>query len=307
MGILQKLAKSITNISVAPSSPRSTRNKTILSLNTPKPTKLQKADVIKKLQAKCHGIDADLERIERTQKYRNNEGIFIDKDATSQLFPELDGRHCPSCHYDFGKNLVRGRECPACGAKLHVRNYKIFDTQHDEMLEKARADWLALFQARLLRSDIDREFEYGTLMTVIGRIVELYEQIGDFDGAWQCLSGKDPNVPIDIAWLICIAEDNDNGSVSADNMIAIEYWRAEFLDRRFKNKEWKVGAGWVIEMYIGVLKKALQCHIPSDYGNAANAVTKLSVYADTGYSQEIRRRIPESPENVQKVLIKIVS
>lgn len=277
-----------------------------VGLHIQKPTANQKATVIKKLRAKCYGIDAYLDRMERTFPYHNRENTFIESDFIAQVFPNLDNTHCPTCHHSFDNPLRRGRECPSCGEKLRVSNYKILDKQHDEALEEYKAQWLALFDAKRIRREIDTEFEYGNLMTVIGKMAEFYQALNDFDSAWQCFSDTDPNVPVSMAWLISITEDNENGGVNPNDMVAIENWRAGFLDQRFKNHEWKVDAKWVIEMYINVIKKALSFHIPSDYGCVANAVTKLTVYIDTGYIRIIEELLPNQPPEVQSILSKVI-
>lgn len=241
-----------------------------------KPPRLTTADCEKYIKAAYYKMTAEMERVKSALDF--GEEIFDEEKAMSKFYHGLDNHHCPECRYDFGKPLSRGKQCPNCHQKLRVRNFKIVGPTYLNKLESVNKEWSKYFEASMRKQWFDNHMQWNIPvdpMEALSNIAEVYEKLEDYDSAWRIFSGTE--IPTLDIWRIWVADRKRDGYCTDDDMLYIEFWRAEFLDRRYSSKAWRTSLEQVVDAYINVITQAKDFRVSFQCHSVLQSITKLSV------------------------------
>ncbi len=228
----------------------------------------------KYITAAAYKLKAALDLVHMGLEYKKD--IFDEQAAMFQFFPFLDSQHCPECKYDFGKPLSRGRQCPRCNAKLRVSHYRLIGPSYEKKYKQVYNDWSRYFEAKLEYEMLEHRLKWGDdPMDALVSIATAYEKLEDFHHAWHTFSGIE--LPTPEIWLTWVSRKQASGECTGDDMLFLDFWRAEFLDRCFESEKWNVNVDRVVEAYGSVIEHAKQYGVRPDCHAVLQSVTRLSV------------------------------
>lgn len=176
------------------------------------------------------------------------EKIAEPKEMLHRLFPNNDADVCPNCKHSFGTPLNRGKTCPVCHTKLHVKLGYLLSDEDEKKYNHAYSEFRKINNSlytiehinQMIGYEVWRYYEYAS------QLAQVYEDLGAYSEAWDCFSGK----------TIRILDGNRIEAEEPDDYLRVYLWRAEFLERCFRNKVWKVTVEWAAQEYINVIASA---------------------------------------------------
>lgn len=265
------------------------------------PSKLSAADCEKYIKSAYYKMVAEMERVKNTLGYSDE--IFDEEKAMSKFFHSLDNCHCPECRYDFGKPLSRGKQCPNCHQKLRVRNFRVVGPTYLNKLDSMYQEWRRYFEATISKQWFENHMKWGISidpMDALLRIAEVYEKLEDYDNAWRIFSGTE--IPTLDIWRVWVTYRTKGGDCTADDMLYVDFWRAEFLDRRHSSKTWKTSLNQVVDAYANVITQACDLRLDLQCHSVLQSIAKLSAM----YGEPDKHDIVEHELMDKKILDKVI-
>lgn len=217
-------------------------------------------------------LEKHVNELARTQHVPDLQ-VFDDEELIIYLFPQLDDHHCPNCGYNFGKPLSRGKRCPECGEQLRVRHRLILDEKCLETIKEKQNLWIPVRQIKDRVASIEDDIRWKSLIWAAKQIAESYEALGEYDKAWDIMSGK--ILPICEIQAIDYINSMEDKPSERGGLLDVAVWRAEFVERCFEKHVWKINAEWVLFQNIELLSSSINYGVSHDCAEVVRAVYKI--------------------------------